>query len=68
MENYPIDARGYTDTPGAAKYTGLSQSFLTKARHYGNGPAFVKIGSAVRYSYPALDRFMTSKVRTGTKP
>ena len=67
VSEYPADARGYTDTRGASVHTGLSPSWLNKARHFGYGPAYVKIGSAVRYSYAELDRFMAAQSRTGTR-
>ena len=61
---YPIDDRGYTDTRGASDYTGLSPSYLAKARHFGDGPEFVKFGKAVRYSYAALDAHAARQART----
>lgn len=64
---YPVDDRGYTNTPGAADYTGMSVPWLNKARHYGDGPAFVKFGKAVRYSFAALDAWAAQHVRTGTR-
>ena len=65
-DNYPVDARGYTDTAGASEYDGLSISWHNKARHFGTGPAYLKIGKAVRYSYAALDVFMAEQTRTQT--
>lgn len=64
---YPVDERGYTATPGAAKHLGTSESYLNKSRHYGTGPAFVKFGWAVRYSFAALDAWAAQHARTGTR-
>lgn len=66
-ETYPVDGRGYTNTPGAADYTGMSVPWLNKARHFGNGPAYIKIGAAVRYSFAALDAWAAKHARTGTR-
>jgi len=64
---YPVDERGYTATPGAAEYTGTSESYLNKARHYGDGPDYVKFGKAVRYSFAALDAWAAKNRRTCTR-
>ena len=42
----------------AARYVGLSKSFLDKARIYGGGPAFRRLGSAIVYSTDDLERWM----------
>ena len=43
----------------AAAYLGLAVSTLNKWRCYGNGgPAYVKLGKAVRYRREDLDRYM----------
>lgn len=57
MPSYPIDSRGYCDTRNASNYVGLSTAWLEKARHLGNGPDYVRFGTAVRYSYAALDHY-----------
>ncbi len=64
--DYPVDERGYTDTPGAEKYGINSRSWLTKARHFGYGPEYVKFGKAVRYSYAALDAYANRNRRGST--
>ncbi len=47
--------------PEAAAYLGLAVSTLNKWRCYGNhGPAFMKLGKAVRYRRDDLDTFMNN--------
>jgi predicted DNA-binding transcriptional regulator AlpA len=48
----------------AAKFIGLSTSWLAKARSNGTGPAFIKIGRAVRYSKASLRNFIDHNIRT----
>lgn len=45
----------------AAEYCGLSKSFLDKARIYGGGPAFMRLGRSVIYSSIDLDVWMASQ-------
>jgi hypothetical protein len=42
----------------AANYVGLSKSFLDKARCYGTGPAYAKLGATVIYSTEDLDAWV----------
>lgn len=59
----------YLDTPGAARYTGLSESFLNKQRMGDDGPDFIRIGRrAVRYRRSDLDAWMTSQLVTQDSP
>lgn len=44
----------YVDDKKAAEALGLSRSYLRKLRARGQGPAFVKTGSACRYAVSAL--------------
>lgn len=44
----------------AAAYLGLAPKTLARWRWAGKGPAFHKIGSAVRYSVLELDSFISS--------
>ena len=47
--------------PEAAAYLGLAVSTLNKWRCYGNhGPAFVKLGKAVRYRREDLDAYLST--------
>lgn len=50
----------------AAKILNLSTSWLAKARVDGNGPAFVKIGRAVRYREASLRKYIQEQTRTST--
>ena len=55
------------DTREAARYLGLSTSFLTKVRIYSPelSPPFVRIGRAVRYPRAALDGFIAARSEGG---
>lgn len=52
-------------TNDAAKYLGVSSSFLAKARISGN-PAipFTRIGAAIRYRKSDLDSFISANMKT----
>jgi len=50
----------------AAQYIGVSKSFLDKARCYGGGPTFFKIGAAVIYAKADLDAWMAERRATST--
>ncbi len=50
----------------AAKLLNVSISWLAKARMTGEGPEFVKIGRAVRYSESSLRRFTRQQTRIKT--
>jgi excisionase family DNA binding protein len=43
----------------AAQYLNSSESTLAKLRVYGGGPAFCRIGRAIRYRQADLDDFMS---------
>jgi excisionase family DNA binding protein len=45
----------------AAKYIGVSKSYLDKLRIYGGSPAFFKIGARVVYDPADLDTWLASK-------
>ena len=45
-------------TGGAAHYTGLSASTLTKLRLTGGGPRYIKLGKAVVYDPVDLDAWL----------
>ena len=51
--------------PEAAKYIGMSESWLRQARMNGNpdAPPFLKIGRAVRYLQDDLDAWLESRRR-----
>lgn len=67
LDAYPVDERGFTDTPGAAEYQKISISKLTKDRHFGVGAEYVVFGRAVRYSYAALDAEAARNRRTSSR-
>jgi excisionase family DNA binding protein len=49
----------------AAEYLHSSESTLAKLRVYGGGPAFCRIGRAIRYRQADLDDFMSrTRVRS----
>ena len=50
----------------AAHRLKLSVSWLAKARMRGDGPPYIRIGRAIRYSEPALLQWMESNTRTST--
>lgn len=54
--------------PDAAKYSGMSESFLRQSRVTGNpnAPPFIKIGRSVRYLRDDLDKWLESRRRNYT--
>ncbi len=48
----------WTDTEGASHFTSIPAATLTTMRSRGGGPQFFKVGSAVRYSFSALRKWM----------
>jgi len=50
----------------AANYLRVSGSWLAKARMRGDGPAFIKVGRAIRYSKTGLLQWMKSQQRLST--
>jgi predicted DNA-binding transcriptional regulator AlpA len=50
----------------AALELNCSESFLAKSRMRGTGPAFIKIGRAVRYSRSALQQYKLACTRLST--
>ncbi len=59
IANIPDSALECFDTAAAARLVGLSTSWLAHARIRGEGPPFVRIGSRVFYSRPALLAWLT---------
>ena len=49
------------DTSGASLETGLSIATLEKLRVYGGGPAYMKLGKAVRYRVSDLEDWMNAR-------
>jgi len=56
----------FLKTPEAAKYLRLSEAFLEKARTYGGGPKFAKLGRVVVYRREDLDSWVASRVQDST--
>jgi predicted DNA-binding transcriptional regulator AlpA len=50
----------------AAALLNLSASWLAKARLKGDGPAYIKMGGAVRYNSNVLQEWMKAKQRLST--
>lgn len=51
-------------TQQAATHISKSVSWLNKSRMTGEGPPYLKIGGAVRYTVPDLDNWLAGKRRT----
>jgi hypothetical protein len=62
--NQPEDPVFTTDE--AARELKVSISFLAKARMTGTGPAFIRLGRAIRYRKSALEAYKTAHTRTCT--
>ncbi len=50
----------------AARYVGLSVSFMNRARLQGTGATYLKLGRRVVYERRALDSWLASSRRTST--
>jgi predicted DNA-binding transcriptional regulator AlpA len=61
MEDKRDDQQELLRTSGAAAKTGLSVSTLNKLRCSGGGPAFLKLGRAVRYKPADLKDWLDSR-------
>jgi hypothetical protein len=58
---HPVEAASqtrYLTSKRAATYLGIGYSTLTIHRMRGDGPAFIKWGTNIRYDIGALDRWM----------
>lgn len=51
-------------TAQAASHIDKSVSWLNKSRMTGDGPPYLKIGGAVRYTVEELDKWLATKRRT----
>lgn len=54
------------NTPEAARYVRLSKPTLERFRLSGDGPAYVKLGGAVRYRKTDLDAWLESRLTRST--
>ena len=59
-------AERYLTEDQAHMMTGLSVAWFQRMRWKGNGPAFVKIGSSVRYKESTLIKWMDERTYTST--
>jgi hypothetical protein len=53
----------YVDVAKAARFLGVSASFLNKLRVTGGGPPYVKIGSVVRYDVQTTREWAAARTR-----
>jgi excisionase family DNA binding protein len=53
--------RRFLTTREAARYLNCSASHLNKSRVRGDGPAFIRIGGAIRYAVEDLDDYAASR-------
>jgi excisionase family DNA binding protein len=53
-------------TEEAAKFLNVSTAYLARKRVDGDGPTYVKLGRAVRYSESSLRQFIKARTRTST--
>ena len=59
----PLQILNEADT---ARYIGMSRIWLRISRMRGTGPAYIRIGRAIRYAVSDLDMFLeTHRVRHG---
>ncbi len=65
-QTYCIHSERRFTVSEAARYLGVSESFLNKARLTGSGPVFLKLGSKVAYERADLDRYLASRRRSST--
>jgi predicted DNA-binding transcriptional regulator AlpA len=65
-ERAPITVAALLTPREAALILNVSESWLAKARMRGDGPAYVKVGRAVRYNQGALLQWMKSQQHMST--
>jgi hypothetical protein len=56
----------FADADETAQILNVSTSFLNKARVFGGGPPFVKMGKIVRYHVPTAIEWALSRQRRST--
>ena len=62
----PTDTDSLLKPPKVAAILDVSVSWLAKARMRGEGPPFIKIGRAVRYSASAVQEYVRTRMRHST--
>jgi predicted DNA-binding transcriptional regulator AlpA len=65
-KNFPALEGSLLTPKDAARHMGLSTSWLAKRRLAGDGPPYIKMGGAVRYSQVALQQWMKTQQRLST--
>lgn len=58
--------RKYMNTRQMAEYTGMSESWLEKARLRGGGPKFCRVGSKILYDREDADLWLAGCKRSST--
>ena len=61
-----IESDHYLHETEVAKILSIKVSTLRRWRWAGTGPAFLKIGAAVRYDPAVLQSYLAERVRTST--
>ena len=64
--NRPVTTPILLTPKQAARLLNLSVSWLAKRRLAGDGPPYVKLGGAVRYTEGSLQQWMKGQQRTST--
>lgn len=64
--NRPVTPQILLTPKQAARLLNLSVSWLAKRRLAGDGPPYVKLGGAVRYSESSLQQWMKAQQRVST--
>ena len=57
---------GLMNRKQTAHHMGVSVSWLDKSRLSGLGPAYIKIGGAVRYTFADVEKFLAAHRRSST--
>ena len=57
-QDAPSTPAGSVNERDAAKYVGLTASYMRNARAEGRGPAYIRIGRTIRYRPPDLDAWL----------
>jgi hypothetical protein len=52
-------------TPDAGRYIGLTAAYLKKARRFGTGPRFIRVGRTCLYRIADLDAFLDAHLVGG---
>jgi predicted DNA-binding transcriptional regulator AlpA len=66
VDRAPIPVAALLTPREAARILNVSDSWLAKARMRGDGPPYVKVGRAVRYSQGSLLQWMKSQQHLST--